>query len=204
MKKKIFVVSVFLFLLLSFIVVINKKEKVGIIGDYMLNPLNENEVNYDTYFSHNDLTSNKLLEYLDYNAYDLKNHIKINKYIKSLSKIYLSIGMNDLLEFVNKEDNKLVFNHTLLSEKIALLEYNLHEIVTSISAIKDIEIYYFSLYYFNDEDYDLFVQDYNYDIKLLLEGLSMNYIEVNDLIEINDYTYTIYEQKKLYDYIDRH
>ena len=49
----------------------------------------------------------------------------------------------------------LVLLNTLINQKIALLEYNLHEIISSIIAIKEVDIYYISLYYLNDERFDI-------------------------------------------------
>ena len=80
---------------------------------------------------------------------------------------------------------------------MALLEYNIHEIISSILAIKDVDIYYFSLYYLNDKDIDVLIYEFNLEIKELLNSFKVNYIEVNDYIKINDYRYTLDNQKVL-------
>ena len=80
---------------------------------------------------------------------------------------------------------------------MALLEYNIHEIISSILAIKDVDIYYFSLYYLNDKDIDVLIYEFNLEIKDLLNSFKVNYIEVNDYIKINDYRYTLDNQKVL-------
>lgn len=190
-------------ILVSLIFVINNNNKKIIIGDYLLNPLANNKINLDYTFSMNDLDSSLLLEYLDNNAVDLKTKTSINRYIKKSKKIYLSVGMNDLLNYVSLSDSELNYNPTIINEKIALLEYNLHEIISSIKAIKDIEIYYFSLYYFNDS-FDEVIYEYNLEIKSMLESLNAIYIETNDIIQIDEYKYTSFDQRKIYNYILEH
>lgn len=204
MKKKIILISFVIFFLVGCLVVlVNKDNKTIIIGDYILTPLKNNEIKYDYSFSMNELESSLLLEYLDKNAIDLKKNISINKYIKNSNKIYLSVGMNDLLNYVTLDDNKLNYNLSLISEKVALLEYNLHEIISSIKAIKDVDIYYFSLYYLNDP-FDEIIYEYNLEIMNMLKSLDANYIEINNLINIEEYRYTSFNQRKIYDYMIEH
>ena len=107
MKKKVILISstiVFFTLLLSFIKI---KNKVTLFSDYILNEY-ENSNRYNYSFSNNNLTSDLLLEYLDYNAIDIQQNIKINKLIKKSKNIFISVGMNDLLQNVSNINNKLV------------------------------------------------------------------------------------------------
>ena len=110
--------------------------------------------------------------------------------------------MNDLLSYINIDNNKLVYNATLINQKLALLEYNVNEIISSILAVKNVEIYYISLYYLNDEGFDGLVDDYNSDMKELLEFMGVNFIDINEIIKIENYTFSIYEQDKIYEYLN--
>ena len=179
--------------------VINNRDII--FSDYVLNPIGRYEVKGDISFSNKNLTSDLLLEYLDHNALNLKTNKRINYLIKKSKRIYLSVGMNDLLEYVSLVDNKLVFSSTLMSQKIALLEYNVHEIISSILAIKEVEIYYLSLYYLNDDCLDSLIGEYNFDIKEVLEGLNVNYVDINEVIKVNNFMYEEGNQKKLYKYL---
>ena len=175
MKKKVILISstiVFFTLLLSFIKI---KNKVTLFSDYILNEY-ENSNRYNYSFSNNNLTSDLLLEYLDYNAIDIQQNIKINKLIKKSKNIFISVGMNDLLQYVSNINNKLVYNPTIIYQKMALLEYNISEIMNSILAIDNVNIYYVSLYYFNDEAFDEIIKEYNEEIKVLLDVIEVNYI----------------------------
>lgn len=201
MKKKVILISstiVFFTLLLSFIKI---KNKVTLFSDYILNEY-ENSNRYNYSFSNNNLTSDLLLEYLDYNAIDIQQNIKINKLIKKSKNIFISVGMNDLLQYVSNINNKLVYNPTIIYQKMALLEYNISEIMNSILAIDNVNIYYVSLYYFNDEAFDEIIKEYNEEIKVLLEGIEVNYIEINNIITIENYTFTNKNKEILYEYID--
>ena len=80
---------------------------------------------------------------------------------------------------------------------MALLEYNIHEIITSILSVKEVDIYYFSLYYLNDDNVDVLIYEFNLEIKELLNSFNVNYIEVNDYIKVNNYNYTLDNQKEL-------
>ena len=141
------------------------------------------------------------MEYLDYNAENLKTKTKINNLIKKSKLIYISVGMNDLLEYVSLEDNILTYSSSLLTQKLALLQYNVHEIISSILAIKEVEISYLSLYYLNDSSFDELIKEYNEDIKDILEGMNVNFIDINEVVEIENYTFTIQNQKELYEYL---
>lgn len=197
MKKIIFLSISFVILLGSIFIFSNNKNLI--LSDYLLYPLNEdNKLNkYDYSFSNINLTSELLNEYLDNNAINLKTNKSINSLIKKSKKIYLSVGLNDLFSLINNDEVKLNFNYNLFTKKMALVEYNIHEIITSILAIKNVEIYYFSLYYLNDEDVDVLIYEFNLEIKDLLKGLDVNYIEVNDYIKIDNFTYTLDNQNKL-------
>lgn len=200
MKKRIIFSSIFLIIFLL-IGLIKKNNQSLFFSDYLLVPLNNEKIKSNYSFSNENLTSDLLLEYLDYNAKNLKNSQKINNLIKTSKEIFISVGINDLMEYVSLVDKKLIYNPSIINEKIALLEYNIHEIITSILAIKEIDIYCFSIYYFNDQEFDLLIEDYNSDLKNILECLNCNYIETNELISIDDYTYSKEDQKIIYDYI---
>ena len=74
--------------------------------------------------------------------------------------------------------------------------------MNSILAIDNVNIYYVSLYYFNDEAFDEIIKEYNEEIKVLLEGIEVNYIEINNIITIENYTFTNKNKEILYEYID--
>lgn len=203
MKKKITILSSFLLVFICILSFVKKKDKITFFSDYILYPLDENikKDKYNYSFSNTNLTSELLLEYLDYNAVEIKENIKINDLIKKSKKIYISVGMNDLLRYISLLDNKLTYSSTLINEKIALLEYNIYEIINSILAISDVEIYYLSLYYLNDDDFDELIKEFNEEIKDLVNSMEANYIEINEIVYIEDYKFTFEEQKKIYNNI---
>jgi len=205
MKKKLILFSSFLIIIFALISIVKVKNKITFFGDYILNPMDDSykKKNYNYSFSNNNLTSTLLLEYLDYNALDVKSNLKINKLIKQSKKIYISVGMNDLLNYVSLIENTLSYNPTIIYEKIALLEYNIFEIINSIFAIKNIEIYYVSLYYLNDESLDEIIKEFNEEIKELLVGIGANYLEVNEVLSVSNYQFTINEQKEIYNFINK-
>ena len=196
--KKIILISLSFVILLSSIFIFSNNKKL-IFSDYLLFPLDEDTRlnNYDYSFSNINLTSELLNEYLDNNALNLKTKKRINSLIKKSKEIYLSVGLNDLFSLINNNEGNLEFNYSLFTKKMALLEYNIHEIISSILAIKDVDIYYFSLYYLNDKDIDVLIYEFNLEIKDLLNSFKVNYIEVNDYIKINDFRYTLDNQKAL-------
>ena len=79
--------------------------------------------------------------------------------------MYISVGMNDLLEYVSLDNGTLTYSSSLLTQKLALLQYNVHEIISSILAIKEVEISYLSLYFLNDLAVDELIKEYNAYIK---------------------------------------
>ena len=199
LKKFLVISSFILVFLISLSLLVNNKKKV-IFSDYILTPINNN-INLDTSFSNQNLTSDLLLEYLDYNAENLKTKTKINNLIKKSKLIYISVGMNDLLEYVSLDNGTLTYSSSLLTQKLALLQYNVHEIISSILAIKEVEISYLSLYYLNDLAFDELIKEYNEDIKDILDGMNVNFININEVIKIENYTFTIQNQKELYEYL---
>lgn len=199
MKRFLAISSFILVFIISLSLLVNNKKKV-IFSDYILTPI-YNDINLDTSFSNQNLTSELLLEYLDYNAENLKTKTKINNLIKKSKLIYISVGMNDLLEYVSLEDNILTYSSSLLTQKLALLQYNVHEIISSILAIKEVEITYLSLYYLNDSSFNELIKEYNADIKDILEGMNVNFIDINEVVEIENYTFTIQNQKEIYEYL---
>ena len=196
--KKIILISISFVILLSSLFIFSNNKKL-IFSDYLLYPLDEEtKLNiYDYSFSNTNLTSELLNEYLDNNALNLKTNKRINSLIKKSNKIYLSVGLNDLFSLINNNEGKLEFNYSLFTKKMALLEYNIHEIITSILSVKEVDIYYFSLYYLNDENVDVLIYEFNLEIKELLISFNINYIEVNDYIKVNDYIFTLDNQKEL-------
>ena len=199
MKKFLVISSFILVFLISLSLLVNNKKKV-VFSDYILTPI-YNDINFDTSFSNQNLTSELLLEYLDYNAENLKTKTKINNLIKKSKLIYISVGMNDLLEYVSLDNGTLTYSSSLLTQKLALLQYNVHEIISSIHAIKEVEISYLSLYYLNDSSFDELIKEYNEDIKDILEGMNVNFIDINEVVEIENYTFTIQNQKEIYEYL---
>lgn len=196
--KKIILISISFVILLSSLFIFSNNKKL-IFSDYLLYPLDEETKlnNYDYSFSNTNLTSELLNEYLDNNALNLKTNKRINSLIKKSNKIYLSVGLNDLFYLINNNEGNLEFNYNLFTKKMALLEYNIHEIITSILSVKEVEIYYFSLYYLNDENVDVLIYEFNLEIKELLNSFNVNYIEVNDYIKVNDYIFSLDNQKEL-------
>ncbi len=206
MKKKISITIIFgaiFFLLINFIKVNNL---ILIFSDYVLCPLEEKIIDkkYDFSFSNQNLTSELLLEYLDYDAKNLKTNKNINGLIKKAKKIYISVGLNDLLEYVNIVDNELNFNSSILSEKLAIIEYNINEIIASIEAVKNTDIYFLSWYKFNNQKLDEFIDDFNYDLRNIAEANNVVYIEINKIITIDNYSFSYLEQNKLYKEIFEH
>lgn len=201
MKKKMVFFSAIIIPLILLMNLIIPKNKYSIISDYMINVNSLELKKYRKAFSFNDLNSSKLLDFIDHNAKDLKEDITINKFIENSKRLYLSVGINDLLEYVTLIDNSLIYNPTLINEKMALLEYNINEIISSILAVKNIEIYYFTLYYLNDSLFDEYIKEYNEEIKEVLKPYNINFIETNNLIKIENYTYTIENQKTITEYI---
>ena len=192
LKRFLAISSFILVFIISLSLLVNNKKKV-VFSDYILTPIN-NDINFDTSFSNQNLTSELLLEYLDYNAENLKTKTKINNLIKKSKLIYISVGMNDLLEYVSLDNGTLTYSSSLLTQKLALLQYNVHEIISSIHAIKEVEISYLSLYYLNDSSFDELIKEYNEDIKDILEGMNVNFIDINEVVEIENYTFTIQNQ----------
>ena len=200
MKKKI-VLLCSIFLCVTLLLTYNlRKNKITILGDYILNISNNKKYNFN--FSSDNLDSTLLLEYLDYNALDIKEGVYINSLIKKSQKIFISVGMNDLLNYVSLVDNRLIYNPTVIYQKIALLEYNVNEIINSILAINDVDIYYLSLYYLNDSNFDEIIKEYNYEIKSVLEGINVNYLEINDLIKVENYKISIESQNKIFRHLE--
>ena len=131
--KKIILISLSFVILLSSVFIFSNNKKL-IFSDYLLFPLDEDTRlnNYDYSFSNINLTSELLNEYLDNNALNLKTKKRINSLIKKSKEIYLSVGLNDLFSLINNNEGSLEFNYSLFTKKMALLEYNIHEIISSI------------------------------------------------------------------------
>lgn len=198
MKKKLLLIKIFGVLFVIMLGIFRINNEVTVLGDYVLNNSN---FKYNYSFSNNNLTSSILLEYLDYNAKDLKSNIKINKQIKKSKKIYISVGMNDLLNYVSLENNDLVYNPALINQKIAFLEYNLHEIISSILAIKEVNIYYVSLYYLKNERFDNLIEECNLELKDLLESLNVTFIDISKEVKIENFKYSNENKESVYSLI---
>lgn len=123
----------------------SRRESVDFIGNSIGNfDLSETKCNRD--FALSKVDSKTLLHLIESDGYAYDSQKKVGKTIKNSRKIFLSVGMYDLLKNVGLESGNLVFNYH--SSTLELFEMNLVHIIDAIRSYNEsVSVFVLSLYH---------------------------------------------------------
>lgn len=135
-------------------------------------------------FSFSQIDSNDLDKITCENAYSLKENIKFNSLIKKTSRLYLSIGLFDLLKGVYLDSYELKYQFS--SSVLEVFEIHLVNIINEVYSLNSkLDIYLFSLYcpYKNENNSFtsnllLGVDNFNTSIKQIAKENNCSFIDI--------------------------
>lgn len=106
------------------------------VGEYLTNDKEVNGVN--TSYLKNNMTSKKMLEMIEKDAYKEKDESLVSL-IKKSKYITISLGINDLISNIKYDSNnkRLIYDKEIINNKIAIFKHNYHEILEGINEIND-------------------------------------------------------------------
>ena len=166
-----------------------KGEKItsftSLLGDYLeSNKLVEN-VNYS--YSSSSIDSSMLLEMINKDAYlgegdNLVSLIKDSKYIT------ISVGVNDVLQYIrfDSNNNEIIYDKEFIKRKLEIMKQNYYEIVDEIQNINEETAVYLIGYYCpfievkDDENVNIVFNMLNESIKEVSELMNVNYVDISE------------------------
>lgn len=199
-------------LLISFVPKSNN-DTLLFISDYLWYNYNFEKIDtINTSYIYPSLTSKELLRYIEDDTLKIGESSSLRKEIKNATIIYLSIGMEDLINNINinYREKKLSYDKDILSLHADILVNQYQHIIEEILLLnKDIKIITSSLYYpypyINDNELMSFYTNINYSIKEINKnGIYLDissYAQEIYLDSINDYKLNTIALNKIYNEI---
>lgn len=153
-----------LLILSLFLCSCSRRENVDFLGNSIGNlDLSDTEIGLD--FALRKIDSKTLLHLIESNGYSYDSRKKIGDTIRKSRKLFLSVGMYDLLKNVGLENGDLVFRYH--SSTLELFEMNLVHIVDAIRSYnEEASILIFSLYHPYEKSGRLFYDDFTLGLDL--------------------------------------
>jgi lysophospholipase L1-like esterase len=191
-----------------------KGEKINsfssMLGDYLLDGNFVEVSNYN--YTYSDIDSGTLLEMICKDAYS-GNDGGLVSLIKDSKYITISVGMNDILQYIRFDSNnqKLEYNKDYIKRKLEILKQNYYEIIEEIKELNDEASVYLVGYYYPfewvDEDNKECVNEVfkllNDSIKEVGDLMSVYYVDISEVSkEENMYSrYQIYLNQMGHEYV---
>ena len=202
-------------ILFAFLRVISPSKKMNTylaIGDYLSvsgNLKGEEIISFSSllgdYFTNNNLVSNVNLNYTSYNvdSYTLLEMINKDAYsgedrglvslIKDSKYITISVGMNDIIEYIRFDSNKqqIVYDKEFIKRKLEIMKQNYYEIIDEIQSLNGEVCVYLLSYYcpFNlvdeqnrDNVSEVFAM-LNESVKDVSVLMGVNYVDISNVSE---------------------
>jgi len=119
----------------------------GLLGEYFISNNLVSKVN-DSYVR-SSITSEMLLEMINKDAYS-ENNKGLLSLLKDSKYVTISIGMNDILQYLRFDSNKqeMTYDEEIIDRKLEIMKQNYCEIIEEIKNINEkINVYLVSYYY---------------------------------------------------------
>ena len=156
----------------------------NLLGDYLVdNKLVEN-VNYS--YSSSGIDSSKLLEMINKDAY-LSNGDNLIKQIENSKYITISVGMNDILQYIRFDSNnkEIIYDKEFIKRKLEVMKQNYYESVEEIKNINDeVSVYligYYCPFATEEDDFSEVFNMLNDSIRQVSELMSVNYVDISSV-----------------------
>lgn len=201
-KKIIITLLVSIFVLSSFILLMKKDFSYYlVIGDYVSKNQTFNDTQIKSFSSdvgeylksnnlvnevsegylNNNMTSKRLLEMIEKDAYMIDDNNLIDE-IKKSKYITITLGINDIISNLkyDKLNDELIYNKDVISNKIDIFKHNYYKIIEEIKDINnDTKIMLVGTYSLYE---DTFVFDsLNSAIKEVADYYKLEYVDLSDL-----------------------
>ncbi len=194
--KKVFLILI-LFLSCYFIhnTTTNKKMYYLTFGDYLSKGINEYGIvsygyshfvkdylidnkllkGYNNTFTNSDYQISDVLKALEYNEF--KEDVSLNRLIKKADIITISLGMNDLYNKLEKNNQKI---YTYIDDMIN----NYDKILKYINNFRHEKVFILGYYNYTNKNNDIFAYA-NYKLKELCRKYNYTYIDLYDILSNN-------------------
>lgn len=182
----------------------------SILGDYLINSNLVNESNYN--YAKSNIDSDALLEMICKDAYS-GNDSGLVSLIKESKYITISVGMNDILQYIRFDSNnqKIEYDKEYIKRKLEIFKQNYYEIIEEIKELNDeVSVYlvgYYSPFSWVDEENKEGVNEVfkllNDSIKEVSDFMSVYYVDISEVSkEENMFSkYQIYLNQMGHEYV---
>ena len=180
------------------------------LGDYLVNGNFVENSNYN--YTKSNIDSAMLLEMICKDAYS-GNDGGVVSLIKDSKYITISVGMNDVLQYIRFDSNnqKIEYDKEYIKRKLEIFKQNYYEIIEEIKELNEGVSVYLVGYYFPfewvDEDKKEEVNEVfkllNDSIKEVSELMSVYYVDISEVSKVeNMYSkYQIYLNQMGHEYV---
>jgi len=182
----------------------------SILGDYLVNNNLVQVSNYN--YTYSSIDSASLLEMICKDSYSgsddgLVSLIKDSKYIT------ISVGMNDILQYIRFDSNnqKIEYDKEYIERKLEIMKQNYYEIIDEIKELNEgVSVYLVGYYYpfswvdeENKEDVNEVFKLLNDSIREVSDLMSVYYVDISEVSkEDNMYSkYQIYLNQMGHEYV---
>ena len=158
------------------------------LGDYLVKSDLVSSVNNS--YTSSSINSELLLEMICKDAYS-GNDTGLVSVIKDSKYITISVGMNDILQYLRFDSNKqeIVYDKEYIKRKLEIMKQNYYEIVENIKEINaDVSIYLMSYYcpftWVNEDNIDSVKEVFdllNDSIKEVSELMDVYYVDISEV-----------------------
>ena len=194
-KKELYILIIPLILttilLISFIPK-TKKDKLLFISDFLWYKYDfESNDNINTSYIYPSLNSKQLLRYIEEDIKKIGTSSSLKQEIKESTSIYLSVGMEDLIDIinVNYKEKKLSYDKEMLSLHADILINQYQNIIEEILLLNsNIKIISSSLYYPYPYIDDIELKDFYTNINNAIKEINKN----GDYLDLSTYSQEIY------------
>lgn len=159
----------------------------SLLGDYLINNNLIGEVN--TSYTSSSIDSSMLLEMINKDAYS-GNDVGLVSLIKESKYVTVSVGMNDIIQYIRFDSNneKMIYDKEYIKRKLEIMKQNYYEIVEEIKELNEGVSVYLVGYYCpfewvsesNKEGVNEVFSLLNSSIKEVSELTSVYYVDISE------------------------
>jgi len=156
----------------------------SLLGDYFVSK--EMVSNINSNYTSSSVTSSLLLEMINKDSYNGEDEGLVSLISKS-KYITISVGMNDILQYVRFDSNnkEMIYDEDVIERKLEIMKQNYYEIVDEIQNINDqVSIYlvgYYCPFGGDNEESNKVFNLLNDSIRDVSELMNVNYVDISDV-----------------------
>ena len=160
----------------------NIKSFSSLLGDYLID--DKLVSNVDNNYVSSSIDSELLLEMICKDAYNGKDR-GIVDLIESSKYITISVGMNDIIDYIRFDSSKqkMIYDKEYIKRKLEIMKQNYYEIVEAIKDINESSKVYLMSYYY---PYSWVDGEYREDVDEVFKMLNES---IKDVSEVSDVYY---------------